>query len=83
MNITDMQERFKVLVTKKEALSKEKIQLDTKITICEKDIEEKLKELETTYGVKTFEEAKVLLDSLESEISTEMSECEEFLKKFD
>ena len=75
-------ERFEKLVSKRDALSSEKIQLETRGQMLKQEIQkttEKLKE----FGVSTLQEASQKVQEMESALSKEMAEIEEALSKFD
>lgn len=83
MSIKNTQERFKELVEKRDKLSSEKIQLETRKSVAQAELEKQQTQLKEEFGVEDLDSAKALLAEFESEIDSGLTECEEFLKKFE
>lgn len=82
-DILELQKKFKDLTDKRDKLSSEKIQLETKISVAKEDLKKDFQTLEVDFKVTTLEEAELALKTLEDEIDTKLVECEEFIKKFE
>lgn len=82
-DITNIKERFKTLTEKRDNCKSRKIELETKIKISREALEEKTRVLKETYGLDSVEDAEKELARLQSEIDSELSECEEFLSKYE
>lgn len=82
-NIENLKERFKKLTEKRDSCKVQKVELDTKIKITKEELEKKTKILKEEYGLDSVEDAEKELSRLESEIDSELSECEEFLKGYE
>lgn len=82
-SVQEIKDKFKSVTEERDRNNVRKIELETQIKVSREDLQKKMKQLKSDFGLDSIDAAEKELAKLEGDINTELSECEEFLSKYE
>lgn len=80
-DVEDLKKKFEDLTERRNQCNVKKIELEAKLGIARKDLEDKLDSLARDYGVSSVSDAESLLDQIGKELEEKIASCKEYLSK--